>query len=150
SAMRILVVEDHPSLARSVASGLREEGYAVDLTFDGEEGFHLAKSNSYNAIVLDMMLPKMDGWTILSTLRKAGIKTPVLCLTPQDAVEDRVRGLDTGADDYLTKPFAFEELVARIRSMIRRAHAIASSVLAIGDLEVDTARKVARRGTRTI
>jgi len=148
--MRILVVEDHPSLARSIAAGLRDEGYAVDLTFDGEEALHLARSNPYDGIVLDMMLPKMDGWTILSTLRAAGVKTPVICLTAQDGVEDRVRGLDSGADDYLTKPFAFEELVARVRALVRRSHAQASSVIAVGDLEIDLARKVARRGERTI
>jgi DNA-binding response OmpR family regulator len=148
--MRVLVVEDHPSLARSIASGLREEGYAVDLTFDGEEGLALAKSNPYDAIVLDMMLPKVDGWTILSTLRAAGSRVPVLCLTAQDAIDDRVRGLNLGADDYLTKPFAFDELVARVRAAIRRAHDLPSNVLSVGDLEIDTGRKVARRGGRTI
>src|SRR5262245_42507874 len=129
--MRILVVEDHPTLARSIAGGLRDEGYAVDLTFDGEEGLHLAQRNPYDAIVLDMMLPKKDGWSILQVLREGGSKTPVICLTAQDAVDDRVRGLNLGADDYLTKPFAFEELVARVRAMIRRGHDKPSSVLSV-------------------
>jgi DNA-binding response OmpR family regulator len=148
--MRVLVVEDHPSLARSIASGLREEGYAVDLTFDGTEGLQMGQTNPYDAIVLDMMLPGTDGWTILSTLRGGGRTTPVVCLTAQDGVDDRVRGLNLGADDYLTKPFAFEELVARLRATIRRSHAQASSVITVGDLEIDTARKVARRGGKTI
>ena len=148
--MRLLVVEDHPSLARSIAAGLRDEGYAVDLTFDGEEGQHLAETNPYDAIVLDMMLPKRDGWSILSALRRNNVKTPVICLTAQDGVEDRVRGLDHGADDYLTKPFAFEELVARLRALVRRSHAETSSVIAVGDLEIDLARKVARRGEKSI
>src|SRR4051794_19938076 len=108
--MRVLVAEDHPSLARSIASGLREEGYAVDLTFDGDEALHLAKMNSYDAIVLDIMLPRRDGFSMLQTFRRGGGNSPVLCLTARDTVEDRVKGLDLGADDYLTKPFAFEEL----------------------------------------
>src|SRR4051812_1499412 len=148
--MRILVVEDHPTLARSIAGGLRDEGYAVDLTFDGEEGLSMAKQNPYDAIVLDMMLPKVDGWTILSTLRQSGAKTPVICLTAQDGVDDRVKGLNLGADDYLTKPFAFEELVARVRAMIRRGHDKPSSVLTVGDLEIDLARKSVRRNGKSI
>ena len=148
--MRILVVEDHPTLARSIAGGLRDEGYAVDLTFDGEEGQHLADKNPYDAIVLDMMLPKRDGWSILQTLREGGSRTPILCLTAQAAVEDRVKGLNLGADDYLTKPFAFEELVARVRAMIRRGHDKPSSVLTVGDVEIDLARKCVRRNGKTI
>jgi DNA-binding response OmpR family regulator len=148
--MRVLVVEDHPSLARSIASGLRDEGYAVDLTFDGSEAMEMAQVHPYDGIVLDMMLPRTDGWTILSSLRAAGNRTPVVCLTAQDGVEDRVRGLNLGADDYLTKPFAFEELVARLRATIRRSQSHASPVITVGDLEVDTARKVARRGGKTI
>src|SRR5688500_11899717 len=148
--MRILVIEDHPTLARSIAGGLRDEGYAVDLTFDGEEGLHLAQKNPYDAIVLDMMLPKRDGWSILQTLRESGSHTPILCLTAQDAVEDRVKGLNLGADDYLTKPFAFEELIARVRAMIRRGHDKPSSVLTVGAVEIDIARKCVRRSGRTI
>jgi DNA-binding response OmpR family regulator len=148
--MRILVAEDHPSLARSIASGLREEGYAVDLTFDGEEALHLAKVNPYDAIVLDIMLPGRDGWSILHTLRRGGNRSPVLCLTARDSVEDRVKGLDLGADDYLVKPFAWEELMARVRAIIRRGHEQPDSVIVVGDLELDTARKSARRGGKNI
>lgn len=143
--MRILVAEDHPSLARSIANGLREDGYAVDLTFDGNEVFHMAKANPYDGIVLDMMLPGTDGWTILPRLRRSGINTPVLCLTARDGVKDRVRGLELGADDYLIKPFAWEELLARVKAMIRRGHSQKSSTIQIGDLELDTARKSASR-----
>ena len=148
--MRILIVEDHTTLARSIASGLRDEGYAVDITFDGEEAMKLASQNPYDAMVLDMMLPSKDGWSILQDLRKQNVNTPVLCLTAQDALDDRVRGLNLGADDYLTKPFAFEELLARLRALMRRSHDQASPVIRVGDLEVDIARKVARRGEKTI
>jgi DNA-binding response OmpR family regulator len=148
--MRILVAEDHPSLARSIANGLREEGYAVDLTMDGEEAMHLAKVNPYDGIVLDLMLPKRDGWSIIQNLRRSNIDTPVLCLTARDGVEDRVRGLDLGADDYLIKPFAWEELVARVRALVRRGHQQSSPILTIGDLEIDTAKKTARRGEKPI
>src|SRR5215207_10072714 len=121
--MRVLVVEDHPSMARSLANGLREEGYAVDLAMDGEEAEHLAQVNPYDAVVLDLMLPKVDGWTVLKTIRRHRADMPVLCLTARDAVEDRVKGLDLGADDYLVKPFAFEELLARVRTILRRGPA---------------------------
>jgi DNA-binding response OmpR family regulator len=148
--MRVLVAEDHPNLARSIAVGLRDEGYAVDLTFDGEEALHLAKVNAYDAIVLDIMLPRRDGFAVLQSFRRGGGTSPVLCLTARDTVEDRVRGLDLGADDYLVKPFAFEELTARIRALVRRGHAQPSPIIAVADLEVDTARKCARRGGQTI
>jgi len=148
--MRLLVAEDHPNLARSIANGLRDEGYAVDLTFDGEEALHMASVNPYDGIVLDIMLPQRDGFSIIQALRRKGSKTPVLCLTARDAVDDRVKGLDLGADDYLVKPFAFEELVARVRAMVRRGHQQTSSVIAVGDLEVDTAKKCARRGGKNI
>src|SRR3954471_21605664 len=118
--MRLLVAEDHPTLARSIANGLRDEGYAVDLTFDGEEALHMATVNPYDGIVLDIMLPQRDGFSIISALRRKGSKVPVLCLTARDGVDDRVKGLDLGADDYLVKPFAFEELLARVRAMVRR------------------------------
>lgn len=148
--MRVLVAEDHATLARSIADGLRDEGYAVDLTFDGEEALHLARSNPYDAILLDILLPHRDGWSILTELRRTGNKTPVLCLTARDAVEDRVRGLNLGADDYLVKPFAWDELAARVRAAIRRGHGHQSTVLVIGDLEIDLARKAVRRGGRSI
>jgi DNA-binding response OmpR family regulator len=148
--MRLLVAEDHPTLARSIASGLRDEGYAVDLTFDGEEALHMASVNPYDGIVLDIMLPQRDGFSIIQALRRKGTKTPVLCLTARDAVEDRVKGLDVGADDYLVKPFAFEELIARVRAMVRRGHQQSSSTIIVGDLEVDTAKKCARRGGKSI
>jgi two-component system copper resistance phosphate regulon response regulator CusR len=148
--MRILVAEDHPSLARSIADGLRDEGYAVDLTFDGNEALHLAASNPYDAVVLDVMLPGKDGFTIIQTLRRRDVRTPILCLTARDGVTDRVKGLDVGADDYLVKPFAWEELLARVRSLVRRGHGQRSATIAVGDLEIDTARKSARRGDATI
>jgi len=148
--MRLLVAEDHPTLARSIANGLRDEGYAVDLTFDGEEALHMATVNPYDGIVLDIMLPQRDGFSILQALRRKGLATPVLFLTARDAVDDRVKGLDLGADDYLVKPFAFEELLARVRAMVRRGHHQTSSVISVGDLEVDTAKKCARRGAKNI
>jgi two-component system copper resistance phosphate regulon response regulator CusR len=148
--MRVLIAEDHASLARSIATGLRDEGYAVDLTFDGEEALHLARANPYDALVLDIMLPNRDGWNILQTLRRAGSPVPIMFLTARDAVEDRVKGLDLGADDYLIKPFEFDELVARIRALIRRGHSQQSANIHIGDLEIDTARKTARRGENEI
>lgn len=148
--MRILVAEDHASLARSIADGLRDDGYAVDLTFDGNEAFHLASAHAYDAMVLDIMLPGRDGLSIIKELRARGSHTPILCLTARDGVADRVKGLDSGADDYLVKPFAWEELLARVRSMVRRGHGQKSTVVTVGDLEVDSAKKSARRGGRTI
>jgi DNA-binding response OmpR family regulator len=148
--MRILVAEDHPSLARSIADGLRDEGYAVDLTFDGGEALHLAVTNPYDAIVLDVMLPGRDGFSIIQSLRRRDLQVPILCLTARDAVADRVKGLDLGADDYLVKPFNWDELLARVRSMVRRGHGQKSTVVTVGDLEIDTARKSARRGGNNI
>jgi DNA-binding response OmpR family regulator len=148
--MRVLVAEDHPSLARSVANGLREEGYAVDLTFRGDEALHWAGANPYDCIVLDVMLPGQDGWSIVQHLRRRGATTPVLLLTARDAVEDRVRGLNLGADDYLVKPFAWEELLARVKALVRRGHGQTSPVLRVADLEIDTAAKTVRRAGRAI
>src|SRR5205823_3462936 len=133
--MRVLVAEDHAPLARSVANGLREEGFAVDLAFRGDEAMHLATINPYDCIVLDIMMPEKDGWSILQSLRRGGSETPVLFLTARDAVEDRVRGLNLGADDYLVKPFAFDELLARVRALVRRGHGRKSSTISIDDLE---------------
>jgi DNA-binding response OmpR family regulator len=148
--MRLLVAEDHPSLARSLATGLRDQGHAVDLTFDGNEAMHLATVHKYDCILLDMMLPGMDGWAIIENLRKEQSKTPVICLTARDAMPDRVKGLDMGADDYIVKPFIWDELLARLRATIRRGHAIPSSNIVVGDLEIDTAGKVVRRGGAAI
>jgi DNA-binding response OmpR family regulator len=148
--MRVLVAEDHPSLARSIADGLREEGYAVDLTFDGTEAGSLAKSHAYDLIVLDVMLPGVDGFTLLPEWRKSKINSPVLCLTAKDAVEDRVKGLNLGADDYLVKPFAWAELMARCRALIRRGHDQRNPELVVGDLVIDTVKKSVARAGKSI
>lgn len=148
--MRVLVVEDYAPLRKSLARGLREAGFAVDASGDGEEGLWYAESNEYDAIVLDLMLPKLDGLTIIRRLRKAQSPTSILILTARDAVEDRVRGLDLGADDYLVKPFAFEELLARVRALIRREYGARAPVIRVADLEMDTAARVVRRAGRQI
>jgi two-component system OmpR family response regulator len=147
--MRILVVEDEPDLLSSLARALRDEGYAVDTAPDGEEGLYKAESADYDAIVLDVMMPKMDGWTVLAKLRKTK-KTPVLMLTARDQLRDRVKGLDGGADDYVLKPFDLEEVFARIRSLIRRAADKASNVIEIGKVKIDTALKQVFVGKQAI
>lgn len=139
--MRILVIEDDPHLLRSLAATLREENYAVDTAADGEDGLFKASQGGYDAIVLDVMMPRLNGWQVLASLRPAH-KTPVLMLTAKDTVQDRVKGLDTGADDYLTKPFDIEELLARLRALIRRAAGKTHPVLEIGTVTLDTAAKV--------
>jgi len=144
--MRILVVEDYAPLRRSLSQGLKEAGFSVDESGDGEEGRWYAKSNAYDVIVLDLMLPKLDGISLLKGLRAEGNRSHVIILTARDGVEDRVRGLDLGADDYLVKPFAFDELLARVRALTRRAYNAKNPVIAIGDLEVDTTAKEVRRG----
>src|SRR5512137_1180215 len=131
--MRLLVIEDEPDLLAGLAKALREEGYAVDLAADGEEGLYKAENSEYDAIVLDVMLPRMDGWTLLRRVR-ASKKTPVLMLTARDAARDRVRGLDTGADDYVVKPFDLSELLARLRALIRRAAGQPRNDIVIGDV----------------
>src|SRR6267154_412601 len=144
--MRVLIVEDEPDLLESLVKGVREDGYAVDGAADGEEGLYKAENSEYDAVVLDIMLPRLDGWELLRRLRKTK-KTPVLMLTARDAVRDRVRGLDTGADDYLIKPFDLDELLARLRALIRRSASQAESRLEFGDVVLDTAaRKVSRGG----
>ena len=144
--MRILIVEDELDLLRSLAKTLREEGYAVDTAQDGEDGIYKAECWDYDAVVLDVMLPNLDGWAVLHRLRQRK-KTPVLMLTARDAIRDRVRGLDDGADDYLIKPFDLDELLARVHSLIRRGAGQAASKIEIGDVLVDTAaRLVHRRG----
>lgn len=139
--MRLLVIEDDPLLRHSLSEGLREELYAVDTAEDGVEGLAKAKGSDYDAIVLDGMLPGFDGWELLLRLRREK-KTPVLMLTARDAVPDRIRGLDAGADDYLTKPFDFEELLARLRALIRRSSGSGSNLLEIGEITVDTAARL--------
>jgi two-component system OmpR family response regulator len=144
--MRILIVEDEPDLLSSLAQALREEGYAVDTANDGEDGFYKAENYDYDAVVLDVMLPKMDGWEVLERLRKIK-KTPVLMLTARDQSRDRVRGLDGGADDYVVKPFDLAEVFARLRSLIRRSANKTSNVIEIGDVKIDTAaRNISRAG----
>ncbi|MDB6078603.1 MAG: transcriptional regulator [Akkermansiaceae bacterium] len=144
--MRILIIEDDPLLLRSLAANLREENYAVDTASDGEDGLFKASNADYDCIVLDGMLPVFDGWEVLKRLRPVK-GTPVLMLTARDAIPDRVRGLDAGADDYLTKPFDSEELLARLRALIRRGSGQASNLIVIGEVTIDTAaRMVTRHG----
>jgi heavy metal response regulator len=148
--MRILVVEDEPGIARFIRQGLSEAGYAVDVASDGEEGLDYALAAPYDLLVLDILLPKMDGLRLLRELRERGMRTPVLLLTARDTVEDRVQGLDSGADDYLVKPFAFPELLARVRALLRRPPLQSNPVLRVGDLELDTVRREVRRAGRRI
>jgi two-component system, OmpR family, response regulator len=144
--MRILVVEDEPKLGRLLVRGLGEEGHPTDLAGSGEDALWMARAAPYDAIVLDVMLPGMDGFATCSELRTRGVWTPVLMLTARDSLEDRVAGLDTGADDYLVKPFAFSELVARLRALARRAPAERPTELHVGDLRLDPATHRAWRG----
>ena len=148
--MRILIVDDDRRLCAIIKRGLLEEGYAVDLAYDGEEGEYLAEVNPYDLIILDIMLPGKDGIQICNELRARRVNTPILMLTAKDAVEDRIRGLDTGADDYLVKPFAFSELLARIRALLRRDGMSRSPELKVGDLTLDTITRHVRRGQRSI
>jgi two-component system, OmpR family, response regulator len=138
--MRILIVEDEPDLLAGLAQALREEGYAVDTAKDGEDGAFKAENYEYDAVILDVMLPTMDGWEILSRLRKTK-KTPVLMLTARDQSRDRVRGLDTGADDYVVKPFDLPELFARLRALIRRSANKSTNLIEIRDVKIDTAAR---------
>ncbi len=148
--MRILVVEDYTPLRTAITRGLTEEGFAVDAAGDGEEGEWYATSNAYDAIILDLMLPKRDGLSVLANLRARGCATHVLVLTARDGVDDRVDGLDRGADDYLCKPFAFAELLARVRALVRRTYQAKDPWLRCEDLEIDTARRVVRRAGAAI
>jgi two-component system copper resistance phosphate regulon response regulator CusR len=148
--MRILVIEDEPKTGAYLKKGLQESGYSVDVAADGAEGLLLAQEERYDVIVLDVMLPTMDGWSVLKTLREQRLTTPVLFLTARDDVHDRVRGLELGADDYLVKPFRFPELVARIRALSRRAVPSRPAVLQHGDLELDPARREVRRAGQPI
>ncbi len=147
--MRILVVEDEKKVANFIKIGLTEEGYAVDVAHDGIEGEYLASVTDYDVIVLDLLLPKKGGMDVLKTIREKGVKTPVLLLTALDAVENRVKGLDSGADDYLTKPFSYDEFLARVRALLRRKdHGI--SELKFSDLVLDQATRKAYRGGKEI
>jgi two-component system copper resistance phosphate regulon response regulator CusR len=147
--VRILVIEDEAKTAAYLAKGLGESGFVVDVAPDGEAGLERARSGDYDLLIVDVMLPRRDGWSVVSSLREAGRTTPVVFLTARDLVEDRVRGLDLGADDYLLKPFAFSELLARIRSVLRRGSARQPDELRVADLEIDLPRqRVVRSGGR--
>jgi DNA-binding response OmpR family regulator len=148
--MRILVVEDEGRVAAFIEQGLEEERYAVDVAYDGEEALDWAAMVAYDVIVLDVLLPKKDGFEVCRQLRAQGNKVPILMLTARDAIEDRVRGLDSGADDYLVKPFAFQELLARIRALLRRRGETKTTRLQVGDLVLDTVTHEASRAGETI
>ncbi|MEW6660486.1 MAG: response regulator transcription factor [Thermodesulfobacteriota bacterium] len=148
--MRILVVEDEKKVAGFIKKGLEEEGYAIDVAFDGREGLLRALDGVYDLIILDLNLPQMDGLRVLREFRQHRGKTPVLLLTVRAAIEDKVLGLDTGADDYLTKPFSFQELLARIRALLRRRVEAASPLLQVADLTLDPARRLVSRGPEKI
>ncbi len=148
--MRILLVEDDAAIASSVSKGLRENAYAVDVAADGDAAIYQAAIVPYDAVVLDVMLPGRDGFSVCREIRRRGIAVPVLMLTARDAVNDRIAGLDTGADDYLTKPFEFGELLARLRALLRRGPTLTPGILRVGDLELDTRAQRASRGDRPV
>ena len=148
--MKILLVEDDPKTVAYLQKGLTEHGFVVDVCEDGDKGLYQALATDYSLLILDVMLPGRDGWALLSELRRAGRETPVLFLTARDAVQDRVKGLELGADDYLVKPFAFSELLARVRTLLRRVPARHSDVLSIADLSIDVRRHRVTRGGRAV
>ncbi|MBI5563179.1 MAG: response regulator transcription factor [Deltaproteobacteria bacterium] len=148
--MRILVVEDEKDLALIIKQGLEEEGYVVDVAHDGEEGLYMAENYPIDAVILDIMLPALDGLAVLSRMRKKGLMTPVILLTARDALLDKIKGLDTGADDYLTKPFVFQELLARVRSLLRRKGEVKQAVIQIAGLEINTASHEVKRNGKQI
>jgi two-component system OmpR family response regulator len=150
TAVRVLVVEDEVKLASLIRKGLREEGLLADVAIKGEDALWMAEATAYDVIVLDVMLPGIDGFEACRRLRRAGVRTPILMLTARDAVEDRITGLDTGADDYLPKPFDFGELLARLRALARRGPAEHGPVLRVGELELDPATHTVRRAGREI
>lgn len=148
--MRILVVEDEHLIANSIKKGLEQERFAVDIAFTGDEGFYLASSEEYDAIILDLMLPGMDGITICQELRKKKIHTPILILTARGQIQDKVSGLDSGADDYLTKPFSFEELLARVRALIRRPKQVLGETISVANLSLDPKNYVVLKNGKNI
>jgi two-component system copper resistance phosphate regulon response regulator CusR len=148
--MRLVLVEDEPRVAGFIAKGLREQSYAVDVASDGDQALYLANENEYDLIILDVMLPLKDGYTVCRELRASGFRYPILMLTARDAVDDRVRGLDCGADDYLTKPFDFKELLARIRALLRRPREIRPESIRVSDLVLNTGNHTATRAGRPI
>ncbi|OGQ45169.1 MAG: DNA-binding response regulator [Deltaproteobacteria bacterium RIFCSPLOWO2_02_44_9] len=148
--MRIILIEDERQLAQILKKGLEEAGYSVDTAYDGEEGLYMLENIPADAAVLDIMLPKMDGLTVLNRVRKKGVQTPVILLTAKDTISDKIKGLDAGADDYLAKPFDFGELLARIRSLLRRKAEVKEAVIRIADLEINTASHEVKRGNRII
>jgi len=150
TAMRILVIEDEPKIANSLKQGLEQEGFAVDVTNSGREGYDMASVDPYDLILLDRMLPEMDGMEVCRKLKEKGNYTPVLMLTAKGELKDKIEGLNCGADDYLTKPFAFTELLARIKALLRRPDNLIPNKLKCGDLEVDTISYTVRRGNKEI
>jgi two-component system copper resistance phosphate regulon response regulator CusR len=149
--LKILIVEDETRTGDYLRQGLREAGFAAEVARDGVDGLHLLLAESFDLAIVDVMLPRLDGWTLVKTLREAGLQLPVLFLTARDEVEDRVRGLELGADDYLVKPFAFTELLARVRTLLRRRNPVAESTsLKVADLELDLARRRAVRAGQRI
>ena len=147
--MRLLLVEDELKTAAFLQQGLQENGFVVDAAGRGDDGLHLARTMAYDLVILDVMLPGLDGWAIIKALRRDGLSTPVLFLTARDSVEDRVKGLELGADDYLVKPFAFSELLARVRSLLRRSPVCQQETIRVSDLELDAVRhRASRAGTR--
>jgi two-component system, OmpR family, copper resistance phosphate regulon response regulator CusR len=148
--MRLLLVEDDSRIAHFVARGLQEQAYAVDVVANGDDALYQVEINDYDVIVLDVMIPGKDGFATCRGIRSLGKRMPILMLTARDAVDDRIRGLDSGADDYLTKPFEFGELLARLRALLRRPRDLRPSQIRVGDLELDTASQTAKRGNRSI
>jgi two-component system copper resistance phosphate regulon response regulator CusR len=148
--MRVLLVEDDPRIARFVSQGLREQTYAVDVTADGEDALYKAAVNDYDAVILDVMIPGRDGFEVCRELRASGSNVPVIMLTARDAIQDRITGLDTGADDYLTKPFEVAELLARLRALLRRGHVVRPAAIIVADLILDTRAHSVTRGGRLV
>lgn len=148
--MRALIVEDEKKTAQYLKKGLTEHGFVADVAENGEDGLHLAMTSEYAFIILDVMLPDRDGWSVIAELRRRGAETPVIFLTARDSIDDRVKGLELGADDYLVKPFAFSELLARIKTILRRGPARQPDILRVKDLEIDFPRRKAKRNTKRL